>query len=87
MHDERRHQILDLITCNRSVIYWTYAPVPGERDTKQDTFNKLIKTSAGLVEHVMCECVGACESLICLHTERLKSSPFSRAKQPQKEDL
>lgn len=82
-----RHQILDLITCNSSVIYWTRASLPGERDTKQDTFNKLVKTSAGLAEHVMRACVGACESLICLHAERAKLSPFSRANQSQKEDL
>lgn len=29
----------------------------GERDTKQDAFNKVIKTSPGPAEHVMCECV------------------------------
>lgn len=57
--------------------------MPGERDTKQDTFNKLIKTSAGLMEHVMLECVGACESLICLHTHR-DSNRLHSAKRLQK---
>ena len=39
------------------MIYWVCGPLQGERDTKQDAFNKVIKTSPGPAEHVMCECV------------------------------
>lgn len=42
------------------MIYWVYGSLLGEHDTKQDAFNKLIKTSPGPVEHIICECVWEC---------------------------
>ena len=53
------------------MIYWVYGSLLGERDTKQDAFNKLIKTSPGPVEHIMCECVWECAVFnLFAHTQR-----------------
>lgn len=42
------------------MIYRVYGSLLGEHDMKQGAFNKLIKTSPGPVEHIMCECLWEC---------------------------